>query len=164
MYARPDRWAAGAGHWTGMVVVALAALAADQLTKYLVRNSIDLNERIDIAYPLTLWHVRNQGIAFGAFAGRIGIVAGLTVIAIVWMLWFFARSGARHAVFPGAVGLLLGGSLANLYDRLANGYVTDFIDLPWWATFNFADTFIVTGVALLMVGLFRAEPARSPRP
>ena len=70
----------------------------------------------------------------------------LTVIAIVWMSIFFARSGARHPVIPAALGLLIGGSLSNLVDRVRLGYVTDFIDFGWWPAFNLADSFIVIGV------------------
>ena len=91
--------------------------------------------------------MRNSGIAFGILPGRIGVVSILTVIAVAWMLVHFARSGSRHVLFPVALGLLVGGSLSNLIDRVAHGHVTDFIDISHWPTFNLADTFIVIGVA-----------------
>jgi signal peptidase II len=85
---------------------------------------------------------------------------------VVWMFAHFARAGARHPLFPVALGLLIGGSVSNLVDRIRNGYVTDFIHLSHWPTFNLADTFIVIGVLLLVVGLGRTErshePARPP--
>ena len=81
-------------------------------------------------------------------ASSLGIVSILTVIAVAWMLVHFARSGSRHVLFPVALGLLVGGSLSNLIDRVAHGHVTDFIDVSHWPTFNLADTFIVIGVAL----------------
>jgi signal peptidase II len=65
------------------------------------------------------------------------------------MLVFFARSGGRHPVLPVALGLVLGGSLANLVDRVRLGHVTDFLDFVAWPAFNLADTFIVVGVAIL---------------
>jgi signal peptidase II len=77
------------------------------------------------------------------------------------MLVFFARSGARHPVLPVALGLLIGGSLSNLIDRIRLGHVTDFLDLRWWPAFNLADTFIVIGVAILFLTLLASD--REPR-
>ena len=85
----------------------------------------------------------------------------LTAVAVLWMVVYFARSGARHPVLPVALGLLIGGSAGNLVDRIRLGHVTDFLDLEYWPAFNLADTFIVTGVAVLMVALVAAE--RRPR-
>jgi signal peptidase II len=80
------------------------------------------------------------------------------------MLVFFARSGARHPVLPAAFGLLIGGSLSNLFDRVRLGHVTDFIDIDWWTfrVFNLADAFIVLGVVILVVALAAAD--RAPKP
>jgi signal peptidase II len=66
-------------------------------------------------------------------------------------------------VLPTALGLLIGGSVSNLTDRLRLGHVTDFLDVSWWPAFNLADTFICVGVAILLVTLVRAdrEPRRS---
>ena len=85
----------------------------------------------------------------------------LTAVAVIWMLFYFARAGARHPVLPVALGLLVGGSLANLIDRLRLGHVTDFLDLRFWPAFNLADSFIVVGVAILLAALVSAE--RQPR-
>ena len=70
------------------------------------------------------------------------------------MLVFFARSGARHPVLPVALGLVIGGSVSNLVDRVRLGHVTDFLDLRYWPAFNLADSFIVIGVG---------DPARRAR-
>ncbi|MDX6475680.1 MAG: signal peptidase, partial [Gaiellaceae bacterium] len=86
----------------------------------------------------------------------------VTAAAVVWMVVFFARSGARHPVLPAALGLLVGGSLSNLVDRIRLHHVTDFIDVNWWPAFNLADSFIVVGVAILLAALVAAD--RSPRP
>src|SRR5206468_8869020 len=102
------------------------------------------------------------GIAFGIFPGRLEVITLLTAVAVVWMFAHFARAGARHPLFPVALGLLIGGSVSNLADRIRNGYVTDFIHITHWPTFNLADTFIVVGVALLLLGLSRLERAPSP--
>ena len=75
---------------------------------------------------------------------------------------FFARSARRHPLLPVAVGLVLGGSISNLVDRLRLGHVTDFLDFDYWPAFNLADTFIVVGVALLFLS-FVAADRTSPR-
>ena len=85
----------------------------------------------------------------------------VTGIAIAWMLVFFARSGARHPVLPVALGLVIGGSVSNLADRVRLGYVTDFLDFRYWPAFNLADSFIVIGVGILLAALVLSE--REPR-
>jgi len=82
----------------------------------------------------------------------------------VWMLVHFARSGSRHVLFPVALGLLVGGSVSNLADRVRQGHVTDFIHITHWPTFNLADSFIVIGVALLALGLIRVEHQKAQVP
>jgi len=86
----------------------------------------------------------------------------LTSFAVGWMLLFFARSGSRHPVLPVALGLVIGGSVSNLVDRVRLGHVTDFLDLKFWPAFNLADSFIVVGVIILLLALFAADrPART---
>jgi signal peptidase II len=155
---RADPW-----QWLALTAIALAAVAADQLTKHIVAGEITLDDGVHVLGPLWIRHVQNSGIAFGLFAQSTAVVIVLTTIAIAWMLVYFGRSGAKHPVLPVALGLVIGGSASNLVDRVRLGYVTDFIDLRWWPTFNFADSFIVLGVALLLWILFRAEPPR-PEP
>jgi signal peptidase II len=153
---RADAWRPGALQWTGLISVSVAAVVADQLTKAVVNHSIALDSSVDVVWPLTLWHVHNQGIAFGIALSRYPVI-GLTSCAVLWMVVYFSRSGARHTITPVALGLLLGGSVSNLWDRLQHGYVTDFIYLHWFPTFNFADSFIVTGVGLLLFALYRGD-------
>jgi signal peptidase II len=81
----------------------------------------------------------------------------LTALAVAWMLYFFARSGSRHPVLPVALGLVIGGSVSNLLDRVRLGHVTDFLDFRYWPAFNLADTFIVVGVAALLLALVASD-------
>jgi signal peptidase II len=152
---------AGPFHWLALVAIAFAALLADQLTKQLVVSTMERGESFDVIGPLSIHHVHNSGIAFGIFSTWAGPVTLLTAIAILWMVGYFARSGARHPVLPIALGFLIGGSIGNLVDRIRLGHVTDFLDLTYWPAFNLADTFIVVGVAILMASLVAAE--REPR-
>lgn len=151
---------AGAQQWLALAAVAIAAFVADQLTKQVVGQTLEVGERVDIAGPFSLHHVQNSGIAFGLFASRTTIVIAVTAVAVAWMVWFFARSGRRHPVLPVALGLVLGGSVANLADRVRLGHVTDFLDLEAWPAFNLADTFIVVGVAVLFGALVLADRPR----
>lgn len=148
---------AGPSQWLALVAIALAAVAADQLTKHIVAGQLALDDGVHVAGPLWIRHVRNSGIAFGFFSQATVIVVIVTTIAVGWMLAFFARSGARHPVLPVALGLVIGGSVSNLVDRARLGYVTDFIDFRWWPAFNLADTFIVVGVLILLGALLHAE-------
>lgn len=152
---------AGPSHWLSLVAIALAAVAADQLTKHIVAGRLALAEGVHVVGPFWIRHVQNSGIAFGFFSQATAVVVIVTAIAVAWMLAFFARSGARHPVLPVALGLVIGGSVSNLADRARLGYVTDFIDFRWWPAFNLADTFIVVGVLILVGALAHAE--RDPR-
>jgi signal peptidase II len=148
---------AGVSQWMGLAAVALAALAADQLTKQIVSNRLELGREVHVLGPFSIHHVHNSGIAFGLFASATSLVTILTAVAVGWMLLFFARSGARHPILPAALGLVIGGSLSNLVDRVRLGHVTDFLDLRFWPAFNLADTFIVVGVAILFAALLATE-------
>ena len=168
--------AAGPAQWLALAAIALAAVAADQLTKHIVTSNLQLDEGTHVLGPLWIHHVQNSGIAFGLFASATAVVIVLTGFAVAWMLAYFARSGARHPILPVAepgsdaassrflpvaLGLVIGGSLSNLVDRVRLGYVTDFLDLRFWPAFNLADSFIVIGVGLLLAALIAAE--REPR-
>jgi signal peptidase II len=151
-------------HWLSLGAVAAAALIADQLTKHVVASQVRLDDEVKVVGPFSIHHVQNSGIAFGLFASATAVVIVLTTIAVGWMLVYFARSGARHPLLPVAVGLLIGGSVSNLADRVRLGHVTDFLDFRYWPAFNLADSFIVIGVAVLLGALVAADRApRRPR-
>jgi signal peptidase II len=157
--------AAGAWQWGGLCAVAAAAVIGDQLTKHVVASELRLDQSATIVGPLTIHRVQNSGIAFGFFSSATAVVIALTAVAVGWMLVFFARSGSRHPVIPAALGLLIGGSVSNLVDRVRLGHVTDFLDFGWWPAFNLADTFIVVGVGILLLTLVAADsgPRRQKR-
>ncbi|HXG76477.1 MAG TPA: signal peptidase II [Gaiellaceae bacterium] len=151
---------AGPLQWVALLAVAVAAVFADQLTKQVVARTLAVGESVDLVGPFSIHHVENSGIAFGLFASRTTIVIAVTAVAVAWMVWFFWRAGRRHPVLPVALGLVLGGSVANLVDRIRLGHVTDFLDLDAWPAFNLADTFIVVGVAVLFAALVLADRPR----
>ncbi len=138
-----------AGGSARAAVVAAVVLGADQLTKALVRGGIERGTSIDVMPGLDLVNVRNSGIAFGLLSGT-GPVLVLIVGAAMALLIavFVAHADYPLAWLPG--GLLLGGALGNLIDRIREGAVTDFIDLPRWPAFNLADSAITVGVVALL--------------
>ena len=143
--------------WLSLGSVAFAAIGADQLTKSIVTRRLDLYDQVHVVGPFSIHHVTNSGIAFGLFASATFLVILLTGLAVAWMLYFFARSGSRHPVLPVSLGLVIGGSVSNLTDRVRLGHVTDFLDFKYWPAFNLADTFIVVGVAALLLALVASD-------
>ena len=156
---------AGAAQWVALLVVAGTAVLADQLTKSIVVSRLSLGDAIASIGPFSIHHVQNTGIAFGLFADSTTAVIVLTGAAVAGMILFFARTARRHPLLPVALGLVIGGSVSNLIDRVRLGHVTDFLDFLYWPAFNLADTFIVVGVAALLLALVSADrnAARPPR-
>jgi signal peptidase II len=145
------------GQWLSLAALAVAAVVADQLTKWVVASNLGLGDSLHVVGPFWIRHVQNSGIAFGFFPSATAAVIVLTGGAVAWMLVYFARSGARHPVLPIALGLVIGGSSSNLADRVRLGHVTDFLDFSHWPAFNLADSFIVIGVAILLGALVLAD-------
>jgi signal peptidase II len=143
--------------WLSLGAIVLAALVADQVTKHIVASNLSLGEGLHVVGPFSIRHVQNSGIAFGLFSNATAAVTVVTAIAVAWMLVYFARSGGRHPVLPVALGLVIGGSVSNLADRVRLGFVTDFLDFRYWPAFNLADSFIVIGVGILLAALLLAE-------
>ena len=150
-------FAATRGQWLSLAALALAAVGADQLTKWIVASNLALGDGVHVVGPFWIRHVENSGIAFGFFSSATAVVIVLTAGAVAWMLAYFARSGARHPVLPIALGLVIGGSVSNLADRIRLGHVTDFLDLSHWPAFNLADSFIVIGVGIVVAALVLAD-------
>ena len=153
-----ERWlGAGVWQWLSFALVVVSAFGADQLTKWLVTSRLEIGSSVSIAGSLKISHVQNSGIAFGFFSQATSLVIVLTSTVVLWMVFFFAHSGARHPLLPAALGLVVGGSVSNLFDRVVHGYVTDFVDFGFWPSFNLADTFIVCGVAVLIFFLIAPD-------
>jgi signal peptidase II len=127
----------------------VAVVATDQATKALVRANIDVGSRDGVVPGVELVHVRNRGVAFGLFADGGLVLIAIGAACVVALLAFFVTHSRRPLVWL-PTGLLLGGAAGNLIDRLHQGYVTDFIDLPLWPSFNIADSCITIGVLSLL--------------
>ena len=128
----------------GLVVVGL-----DQLTKHLVRAGIAVGDEHKFFIGIKLVHVRNTGVAFSLFSGGGDVVLAITLSALALLLVYLGRRPDRPWLWL-PTGLLIGGALGNLIDRLAHGAVTDFIKFPAWPAFNVADIAITFGVLALV--------------
>ena len=147
------------------LLVALGIILLDQASKEWVRHAFALHESVPVVpgfFHLT--YIRNTGAAWGLFSGQNLVLALLAVVMLAALLFFRRKilpPGRLHRV---ALGLLCGGIVGNLFDRLRLDYVTDFLDFFWrgwhWPAFNVADAAICTGVGIYILGsLF----ARAPR-
>jgi signal peptidase II len=141
--------------WIRFALLAIVALVLDQASKAVIRATLEPRERIDVFPGFQISRVANEGIAFGLFPGRQAIVAVLTVVALCAIAIALAGLVARNATVAAGAGLLVGGSLGNLIDRLTLGAVVDFIDFARWPAFNIADCAITVGAALIVIGLMR---------
>lgn len=148
----------GASALRRAALVAALALALDQLTKALVRGSIEPGESVSVLPGVDFVRVANDGIAFGMLdnvsSGVLVAIAAAFTLALGWFC--FAMADRRGLWLP--LGLLAGGAIGNLVDRVREGYVTDFIDLPAWPAFNVADMEITFGV-LILAWMLLADPA-----
>lgn len=129
---------------------ALCALVVtlDQVAKGIVEERIVLGERVGGLGPLRLTLSHNRGVAFGLAGGGGVLLVAITVAALAMVGILFARNPTRPGMWV-AFGLIAGGAIGNLADRIRLGAVTDFIDLPHWPNFNLADISITAGVLVL---------------
>ena len=143
-----------------LAAAAIAVVILDQVTKNAALSALQPGERISlIGGVLGFRLARNPGGVFGLFpGGEIFFVIVTTAVVVIVISW-----GITSGEFPAAFGLIAGGGLGNLIDRVfrdpgfLRGKVVDFIDLSFWPTFNFADAAISVGVVLLILGGLRRQ-------
>lgn len=150
--------------WPAFVGLAAAILAADQLTKAWLTSFLAPGESVRVVDDLLrLIHGQNAGGLFGLFQGQALPFALVSLVVVGLIVGYHARSG-RNAYLTVTLGLLLGGALGNLLDRLRLGYVVDFVDAGIgsvrWYTFNVADAAISMAIVLLLAASLFPSLAR----
>ena len=144
-----------------MIGVAAVVIVLDQAVKAVIVSDLTIGEHVEVLPVLSIVSVRNRGIAFGLLDnGSEGLVIAVTVVALAILVFFFARSAAGVWGWFG-VGLVVGGALGNLIDRVRDGSVVDFIKFDLWPAFNLADSAITVGIAVLLLGYLERERTQS---
>lgn len=137
---------------------AVLVFVADQVTKALVVATIPYGERVEVLGDLVwLWHLRNTGAAFSLLPGATWLFIPVTLLALGMVAYFHREFRSRGPWIHVLLGVILGGALGNLVDRVRLGYVVDFVsvgigDLRWPA-FNVADPSVVVGIGILVLYL-----------
>lgn len=147
--------------WLLAGTLGAAVIVLDQVAKAIVRSQIVIGEQIDVFGPLGLTQTHNTGVAFGLAGGTGAPLVILMLVALGVVTYLFAQDPARPGMWV-ASGLLAGGAVGNLIDRVGAGHVTDFIELPPWPPFNVADVCITFGVVLLVL-IYLREGVREER-
>jgi signal peptidase II len=130
-------------------VVLVVVVGLDQLTKHTIAAGIAPGETHKFLPLVDLVHVRNTGVAFGFLSGGGALVLVFTVIALAVLIGYLALRPERPWLWL-PTGMLVGGAVGNVIDRISSGSVIDFIKLPDWPAFNVADMSITFGVLALL--------------
>jgi signal peptidase II len=155
---------AGRSRWMGALGIACIVVAIDQLAKHWALNALADDEVIDVVGSLRFNLAFNTGASFSIGSGLGPLLAVIVLVVVVALLRFVRTVPGRLSLV--AVGLVVGGALGNLVDRVLRngdgflgGAVVDFIDVQWWPIFNIADMGVVIGALLLVVATWRAGDA-----
>jgi signal peptidase II len=147
------------GAWGRVALVAAGVVALDQATKAIVRATIDQGDREAVFPGVEIVHTRNTGVAFGALSGGGAVVTVVIALALAALLGYFATHVRRPLVWL-PTGMLLGGAIGNVIDRVRSGGVTDFVQIPLgFPPFNVADMSITFGVLVLLYVLEQHDAA-----
>jgi signal peptidase II len=140
--------------WSRALAVAAAIVVLDQATKQIAIAELADGAPVDLFLGFELDYVTNTGIAFGFLEDGVGLVIAITAATLALLVAWFAVAPTRPGLWL-ASGLIVGGALGNLADRIRVDAVTDFLDPPYWPAFNLADVAITAGVAVLLVVYLR---------
>jgi signal peptidase II len=148
------------------LLTGLLIIVADQLSKEWIRDNLPEGQSLFQLGFFQIIHSHNTGAAFGLFQGYSFV---LTIVAIVAITVILGYTLISHRYLPWldsmlvkvALGLMLGGTMGNLIDRLRFGYVTDFIDFGYWPAFNVADSAVTVGAIIFAISLlFLSQPEK----
>lgn len=139
------------------MLVALVIVGADQLVKWVIRETVTRGDSHPVVWPLEIVHVTNSGAAFGMFQGAGPLLIMTSVVGMAAIFIYLLNPGFAHPLMRLGLACMLGGAVGNLIDRVKDGEVVDFIKVPNFPAFNVADSGITIGVLLLAWAMIR-EP------
>ena len=136
--------------------ISIPVIGIDQLTKYFIKTNMALGDSIPESGLFHITYVQNTGAAFSIFREHTSLLSIFSIIGVILLLFIVFYLSTRFEFLrslPGRIslGLIMGGTIGNLIDRLVYGYVVDFIDVDFFATFNVADAGITVGAVLLAI-------------
>jgi signal peptidase II len=150
--------------------VAVAVFLLDRVTKVWVTENIPLGmARPIVGDYVRIVHAQNTGAAFGLLPERTTLLSVLSVVAVLAIVYYYRQIASNSSLVSATLGMQLGGAFGNLLDRVAQGYVVDFVDvgvgdIRFWA-FNVADSSIVVGIILVTAALWYEEHrTATPKP
>ena len=152
-----------------VAAVAAAVFALDRVTKSWVEQNIAVGTARPIAGDyVRIVHAQNTGAAFGLLPERTTLLSVLSVLAVLAIVYYYRRIASGSWLVSATLGMQLGGAFGNLLDRIAQGYVIDFVDVGigdvrFWA-FNVADSSIVVGIILVTFALWYEERRAALKP
>jgi signal peptidase II len=143
-----------------LIVIALVS-ASDQLSKLWIRTHLAPGESLNITDRLSFIHIENTGSAFGLLANQTFLIIIISIAGLLFILLFLRYLSPATKLSIVSIGLIMGGAVGNLIDRIRSGSVTDFIHFRlwgdfYWHTFNIADAAIVVGVFVLIYSFYRS--------
>ena len=147
-----------------LFVAAGGAFGIDRLSKYAISSTLSLGEAWPEESFVRLKHATNSGSAFGLFPNQTMLLIVASVLAIGFLVYFYRTHAMPRRLLRFAIGLQLGGAFGNLFDRVRDGAVIDFIDVGPWPIFNVADSSIVVGMVILVSVLTLAGEATEEHP
>lgn len=145
-----------------LIIIAVISLSLDQITKTIVRNELSIIGTVEIIKGFfELSYSENTGAVFGSFQGRNSIFILVNFLAIGFIFYYYSKF-KESLWMKLSLGLILGGALGNLSDRIFFGFVTDFLRFKiwflrpfWWPNFNIADTSVTIGAIMLIISMSR---------
>lgn len=131
--------------------IALLVVILDQLVKFLIKKNFQLNQSTPLIKNIFhLTYVTNTGSAFGLFKGLNVFFILFSIIVVIAIFYYLKRIVKNEKMLQFAIGLLLGGTIGNLIDRMVYGHVIDFIDFRIWPVFNVADSAVTISVLFMI--------------
>lgn len=138
----------------------LVAVVLDQIVKFCIRSNMDVHQTIPVIENIFhITYVQNTGAAFSMFSGHTSVLAMITIIATLGMLFFMHKiRNSAHKSLMWSLALIIAGGIGNIIDRISLKYVVDFLDFRVWPVFNIADICVCVGCGLLIFYAFVIEP------
>ncbi len=143
--------------------VAVLCIVIDQVTKYLIASGFAVGEGIDLIDGVfRLTYIKNEGAAFGSLSDYRWIFMTVSTLLIIAIIGYTVWKRPKDRLLCLSLGLLAGGGIGNMIDRVALGYVVDFLDFCafpqlWKWIFNFADVFVCVGTAAMVIWMLKYD-------